>query len=123
MVKNPSANAGDVTLIPELRRSTEGENGNHLQYWLENPMDRGAWQATVHGVAKSQTRLSDCARTHMNIHIKYTHTHMNRIKICKTIFTLIALVPFLKNFSVISWFFKCLSQSTKVFLFVLLEYS
>ena len=39
--------------------SQEG-NGNPLQYsCLENPMDRGAWQATVHGVAKSQTRLSD----------------------------------------------------------------
>ena len=36
----------------------EEENGNLLQYsWLENPMDRGAWQATVHGVAESQTRL------------------------------------------------------------------
>ena len=37
-----------------------GGNGNPLQYYcLENPMDRGAWQATVYGVAKSQTRLSD----------------------------------------------------------------
>ena len=37
-----------------------GGNGNRLQYFcLENPMDRGAWQATVHGVAKSRTRLSD----------------------------------------------------------------
>ena len=39
-----------------------GGNGNPLQYsCMENPMDRGAWQATVHGVAQSQTRLSDLA--------------------------------------------------------------
>ena len=59
MVKNPSANAGDVgdpSSIPGLRRSSGEGNGNPLQYsCLENPMDRGAWQATVHGVAKSQT--------------------------------------------------------------------
>ena len=41
--------------IPELGRSPEGGSGNPLQYsCLENPMDRGTWQATVHGVAKSQ---------------------------------------------------------------------
>ena len=44
--------------IPGLGRSPGGGHGNPLQYsLLENPMDRGAWQATVHGVAKSQTRL------------------------------------------------------------------
>ena len=56
MVKNPPANAGDVRdvgLIPELERSRREGNGNLLQYsCLENPMDRGAWQATVHGVTK-----------------------------------------------------------------------
>ena len=47
MVKNLPANAGDPCLIPGLGRSGEG-NGNPLQYYcLENPMDRGAWQATV----------------------------------------------------------------------------
>ena len=59
MVKNVPANVGDIRdvgLIPELGRSPEEENGNPLQYsCLENPMDRGAWQATVRGVAKSQT--------------------------------------------------------------------
>ena len=56
MVKNPSANAGDVSLIPGSGRSPGGGNGNPLQYsCLENPMDRGAWWATVHGVGKSQT--------------------------------------------------------------------
>ena len=68
MVKNPPANAGDIrdgALIPESRSSPGGEQGNSLQYsCLENPMDRGAWQATVHkGVAKSQTRLSNLACT------------------------------------------------------------
>ena len=54
--KGPPWNAGDVGLIPGSGRSPEGGNGNPLQYsCLENPMDRGAWQATVHAVAKSQT--------------------------------------------------------------------
>ena len=53
-------NAGDLGSIPGLGRSPGEGNGNLLQYYcLENPMDRGAWQATVHGVAKSQTRLTD----------------------------------------------------------------
>jgi len=59
VVKNPPANAGDIRdvgSIPELGRSPGGGHGNPLQYsCLENPMDRGAWQATVHRVAKSQT--------------------------------------------------------------------
>jgi len=65
MVNNLPANvrdARDVGLIPELGRfqlSKEG-NGNPLQYsCLKNSLDRGAWQATVHGVAKSRTQLSD----------------------------------------------------------------
>ena len=58
MVKNLPANAGDVGLIPGLGRSPGGENGNALQYFrLENPMDRGSWQAIVHGVTRSWTRL------------------------------------------------------------------
>ena len=56
VVENLPANIGDVGLIPELGRSPGGGNGNPLQYsCLENSMDRGAWQATVHGFAKSQT--------------------------------------------------------------------
>jgi len=56
VVKNLPANAGDTDLIPELGRSPGEGNGNLLQYsCLENPMDRGAWWAIVHGVAKSPT--------------------------------------------------------------------
>ena len=60
VVKNPLVNIGDVDSIPGSGRFTEGGNGNPLQYsCLGNPMDRGAWQATVHGVTKSQTQLSN----------------------------------------------------------------
>ena len=62
-VKNPPAkagDAGDAGLILESRRSPGEGNGNLLQYsCLENPMDRGAWQATVHWVTKSQILLSN----------------------------------------------------------------
>ena len=52
-VKNLLASAGDAGSIPESGRSPGGLNGNLLQYSrLGNPMDRGAWQATVHGVTK-----------------------------------------------------------------------
>ena len=62
VIKNPPTCAGDVRdvgLIPGPGRSPRGGKGNPLQYsCLENPMDREVWQATVHGVAKSQTQLS-----------------------------------------------------------------
>ena len=67
VVKNPPASAGtrDLGSIPRSGRSPGIGNGSPLHcVFLENSMDRGAWWATVHGVAKSQTRLS----THMNIH-------------------------------------------------------
>ena len=61
VVKNPPANAGDmrdVYSIPGSGRSPGGGHGNPLQYsCLETPIDRGAWWATVHRVAKSWTRL------------------------------------------------------------------
>ena len=54
-VKNLPASAGDAGLLPGLGRLPEG-NGNPLQYsCLKNPMDRGAWRAAVHGLAKSWT--------------------------------------------------------------------
>ena len=64
VVKNPSANAGDLGYIPGLGRSPGEGNGNPLQYsCLENPMDGEAWCATVHGVAKSRTRLKQLSRS------------------------------------------------------------
>ena len=58
--KESACNAGDLGLIPTLGRFPGEENGYLLQYSSpENPMDRGAWQAIVHGVTKSQTRLSN----------------------------------------------------------------
>ena len=60
VVKNPPANAGDAGLILGLERSPRGGNGNPLQYsCLGMSLDRRACQATVHGVAKSQTLLSE----------------------------------------------------------------
>ena len=62
--KVSACNAEDPGLIPGLGRSPGEGKGNPLQYYcLENPIDRGAWWATVHGVAKSQIRLSDLAFT------------------------------------------------------------
>ena len=70
MVKNLPANAGDVrdaSSIPGWGRSPGEGNGNSLQYsCLGNPMDRGAWRATVHGVAKSRTQM--------------THTHIPSVR-------------------------------------------
>ena len=54
--KESACNVGDLGSIHGLRRSPGEGNGNPLQYsCLENPIDRGAWQVTVHGVTKSQT--------------------------------------------------------------------
>ena len=69
MVKNLPAYAGDIRdsgSVLGLGRAPGGGNGNPLQYsCLENPMDRGAWRATVHGVAKSWTQLKPLS-THKN---------------------------------------------------------
>ena len=54
--KESACHAGDLGSIPGLRRSPGEGHGNPLQYsYLENPMDRGAWRATAHGVSESQT--------------------------------------------------------------------
>ena len=67
--KESTCNAGDSGSIPGLGRSAGEGNGNPFQYsCLENPMDRGAWWATVHGVAKSRTQqkqLSTGQLTHL----------------------------------------------------------
>ena len=58
--KESTCNVGDLGLIPGLGRSSERGHGDPLLYsCLENPMDGGAWWATVHGVTKSWARLSD----------------------------------------------------------------
>ena len=60
VVKNLCANAGDLGSVTGSGRSPGEGNGNPLQHpCLGDPMDRGAWRATGHGVTKSQTRLSD----------------------------------------------------------------
>ena len=64
--KTSAYSVGDMGLIPGLGRSPGEGNGSLLQYsCLEDPMDGGAWSATVHGVSKSQTRLSD---SHIQTH-------------------------------------------------------
>ena len=73
--KESACNERDVGLIPELGRSPGEGNGNPPQYpWLENPMDRGAYQATVHGVAKSWTCLSN-----------FTHSPCSKYKFISTV--------------------------------------
>ena len=73
VVKNPPANAGDSGSIPGLGRSPGEGHGNPLQYsYLGNPMDRGAWWATVLGVTKSQICLSN--ETSTNSHSTWTTT-------------------------------------------------
>ena len=70
VVKNPPANAGNIRNAGSISgsgRSPGGGHGNPLQYaCLENPIDRGGWWATVHRVAKSQTRLKRLS-THHNL--------------------------------------------------------
>ena len=77
-VKNPLANSRDIRdtgSVPGSGRSPGGEHGNPLQHsCLENPMDRGAWWATVHGVTESQTRLEQ-----LN-----THEHTRVYNMCVT---------------------------------------
>ena len=78
MVKEPPASGGDARdlgLIPGSGRSPGGGHGNPLQYSCpENPMDRGAWRATVHGVTKSRTQLKQLS-THG--HLKSTLPYMS----------------------------------------------
>ena len=63
--KESTCNVGDLGVIPRSGRSPGEGNGNPLQYsCLENPMDRGVWRATVHGVTKNQTRPSTYAWMH-----------------------------------------------------------
>ena len=71
VIKNPSANAGDIgyaRLIPGSGRSPGGGHDNRIQYsYLENPMDRKAWWVTVHGVTKKRTWLSAHTRVYNRV--------------------------------------------------------
>ena len=75
--KEPTHQAGDVGSIPGSERSSGEGNGYPLQYSLENPMDRGAWLALVHGVSKRWTWLKWLStHTHALTHtLTHTHTH------------------------------------------------
>ena len=69
-MQETACNAGDAGLIPGSGKSSGEGNGNPLQYFcLGNPMDRGAWEATVYGVTKSRTRLSDFTFFHFQADI------------------------------------------------------
>ena len=85
VVKNLPANPGDVKdvdSIPGSGRSSEGEHGNLLQYsCLENPMDRGAWYATIHGITKSFSGLSDCYYYHHSKQFYYNFWSMVKLRI------------------------------------------
>ena len=100
VVRNLSANAGDVRdagSIPGLGRSPVERHGNPLQYsCLENHMDRGAWWATVHGVAKSWTRLKWLS----------THTHIC-IYMYLSIYTYIGFI-FMKKDQIIYTYKICI---------------
>ena len=78
--KKSACNAGDLVLIPGWRRSPGEGNGNLLQYpFLESSMERGAWQAVVHGVGESDRTEQDThthTHTHTQTHTQtQTHTH------------------------------------------------
>ena len=93
VVKNPLANAGGIRVsvsIPELGRSPGGGHGKPLQYsCLDNPMDRGAWWAAVHWIAKTWTRLKQLSM----------HTCIERIQ----------LLTVMLQSELFHWVFICLS--------------
>ena len=101
--KESACNTGDLCLIPVSGGSPGEGNGNRLQYsWLENFMGRGAWQATVHGVTKSWTQLSD-------YHSRHT---LNETAL------FICLLAFVLLWNVCSSF-ACFSTGWSVFLYIL----
>ena len=85
VVKKPPANAGDIRIsgsVPGSGRSPGGGHGNLLQYsCLENPMDRGAWQATVHKVTKSWTWLKWLSMHILKIHNMW-NSNLVRCPLC-----------------------------------------
>ena len=119
MVKYLSAKAGDIRdtgLIPGSSRSPGGGNGKPLQYsCLENPMDRGAWWATVHRVAQSWTRLNDLACTHILTHI---YTYIQKKGFQKNLNTVVCQAALSGKRSVSNYFsqsyFICFFRDTNI---------
>ena len=86
-VKNPPVNAEDVDSIPGLGRYPGEENDNPLQYsCLGNPMDRGVWQATVHGVAKRVGHDLTIAYIYINMCVCVL-SHFSRVQLFESIWT------------------------------------
>ena len=88
MVKTPwnAGDTGDVDSIPGLERPPGVRNGSPLQdSCLENPMDRGAWRATVHGVTKGWTRLSMLAVLSAQLLICKLTNHRNEVECIPTV--------------------------------------
>ena len=74
--KESACSAGDEGLIPGLGRSPQVENGNPLQYsCLGNPMDRGAWQTVVQGVAESKHTHTQALSVSLSLSLSHTHIH------------------------------------------------
>ena len=95
VVKNLLANARDIRdpgLIPGFGRSPGGGHGNPLQYsCLENPTDRGAWQATVHGIAKSQTSLKQFITHHIPVNMDKSYNTDQEKKSRKNTYDILSL--------------------------------
>ena len=115
VVKNPPVNAaatGDRGSIPKSGRSLWEENVNPLQYFCkENPIDRGVWQARVHGITKSQIRLNTHTCT-PHMHITNRKTWYHNIPICMNslLFQSLSLLEFVwilkKNGNWLDYFFQ-----------------
>ena len=98
--KESTCNGGDLDSIPGWGRSPGGGHGNSLQYsYLENPMDSGAWRATIHGVTKRWTRLKKLSTAHIHTHTERERTSLGGNKrpwaspdCCFQVFTSPALV-------------------------------
>ena len=100
-MKNMPANAGDAGSIPGSGRSPGGVNGNRLQYsCLENPMDRGAWQSVVHGVAEESDVTEQVHRlSKVTLHLKILHhiLFLDRTSTEQIAYELFLKLSFLRN--------------------------